>query len=47
MSAHARAFLSLGNYGCDEFIEKPFNSSDLLQCIEPHLKLKEDVNINY
>lgn len=33
-SASPKAFLSLGNYGCDLFIPKPFDLYDLIQQIE-------------
>jgi CheY-like chemotaxis protein len=30
MSAYSRVLLSLGNYGCDEFIAKPFDLNDFI-----------------
>jgi len=33
MSAYPRVFNSLGNYGCDSFIPKPFNLDELAGCI--------------
>jgi CheY-like chemotaxis protein len=33
LSAYSRVLLSLGNYGCDEFIAKPFDISDVLSAI--------------
>lgn len=31
ISGHSRVLKSLGNYGCDVFIEKPFELADLLK----------------
>ena len=42
MSTHKKVFRSLGTYGCDDFIEKPFSLADLLNCIDRHLTLKKD-----
>lgn len=33
MSAYPRVFNSLGNYGCNTFIAKPFNLNDIVDCI--------------
>jgi CheY-like chemotaxis protein len=33
MSAYSKVLLSLGNYGCDEFIAKPFDLTDLVNRI--------------
>lgn len=33
MSAHPRVIYSLGNYGCDKFLPKPFDLSDLVDQI--------------
>jgi two-component system response regulator VicR len=33
LSAYDKVFLSLGNYGCDYFISKPFDISYLLACV--------------
>lgn len=37
-SAHARIFLSLGTYNCDEFLEKPFDIKFLKERVRFHLK---------
>jgi DNA-binding response OmpR family regulator len=37
-SAHARVFLSLGTYNCDEFLEKPFDINYLKERVRSHLK---------
>lgn len=34
MSAYPKVFLSLGSYGCDFFLSRPFALNDLLQAIE-------------
>ncbi len=36
-SAHSNMFLSVGKYGCDSFIGKPFEPKYLIQKIEMHL----------
>jgi len=33
MSAYPRVFNSLGNYGCNSFIPKPFNLDEIVECI--------------
>jgi DNA-binding response OmpR family regulator len=37
-SAHPKVLLSLGNYHCDEFLEKPFDVGYLTERIKYHLK---------
>ncbi len=36
MSAYPRVFGSLGNYGCDGFIAKPFDLNDLIEMINTY-----------
>ena len=36
-SAHPRVLLSLGDYHCDEFLEKPFDIDQLIKRIKYHL----------
>jgi CheY-like chemotaxis protein len=37
VSAYSRVFLSLGNYGCDGLISKPFDLDELLSTVEKFL----------
>jgi len=37
VSAYSRVFLSLGNYGCDALIAKPFDLDELLSTVEKFL----------
>ncbi|MES3018260.1 MAG: response regulator [Bacteroidota bacterium] len=36
MSAYPQIFQSLGNYGCDEFIAKPFDLDEILDIVKNH-----------
>lgn len=38
VSAYSRVILSLGNYGCDGMISKPFDLDNLLSTVEKHLQ---------
>lgn len=38
LSAYDKVFLSIGSYGCDLFISKPFDMHYLLSCVEGFIK---------
>lgn len=38
MSAYSKVFLSLGSYGCDDFIPKPFDLFELVDIVKKQLK---------
>ena len=40
LSAHSRVLSSLGHYGYDDFVAKPFDINVLLAMIEKHLAVK-------
>lgn len=44
MSAYPRVLNSLGSYGCDVFIPKPFNLDHVLACIQQLLEDKMQQN---
>jgi DNA-binding response OmpR family regulator len=46
MSAYSKVLLSLGNYGCDEFIAKPFDIQELVSKICFHTQQKATSTIN-
>ena len=45
MTAYPRVLLSLGTYGCDEFIEKPFDLNHLVKRIEYRLENPDNYNL--
>jgi DNA-binding response OmpR family regulator len=40
-SAHPGAAATIGDYGADDFIAKPFDVNNLMQKVNSHLKLEE------
>lgn len=44
VSAHNRVIQSLGNYGSDAFIAKPFDIDDLVQQVNSLLVVESDMN---
>lgn len=44
MSGYPRVIESLGNYGCDAFIAKPFELTKLLDTVKQHLPGKHELD---